>query len=225
MNIISSPSKLSVSWYHGLTPSTGVSTSYPKYIRRITLAASLSPATAIRLNVFHSLISTGPQYIYFLSQWHSRHDEIYIFTPITFLDVSVSLLNGKIVTVLFTKPTDKLQYLLHSSCHPIHTKRAVPFSLALRLRRICSTNETFTLRTDELIDYIFTNVAVTAISFNGKYNELTISHGQKHLRPMTPPHWTNQNVFPSLSLTTQPYVPLIHYSQTLSNPYFISPLL
>ena len=149
----------------------------------------------------------------------------YSFTPITFLDVSVSLLNGKIVTVLFTKPTDKHQYLLHSSCHPIHTKRAVPFSLALRLRRICSTNETFTLRTDELIDYIFTNVAVTAISFNGKYNELTISHGQKHLRPMTPPHWTNQNEFPSLSLTTQPYVPLIHYSQTLSNPYFINPLL
>ena len=54
---------------------------------------------------------------------------------------------------------------------------------------------------------IFTNVAVTAISFNGKYNELIISHGQKHLRPITPPHWTKKNVLPSLSLTTQPYVP------------------
>ena len=30
----------------------------------------------------------------------------------------------------------------------IHTKRAIPFSLALRLRRICSTNEIFTLRTN-----------------------------------------------------------------------------
>ena len=30
---------------------------------------------------------------------------------------------------------------------------------------------------------IFTNMAITAISFNGKYYELTISHGQKHLRP------------------------------------------
>ena len=54
---------------------------------------------------------------------------------------------------------------------------------------------------------IFTNVAVTAISFNGKYTELTISHGQKHLRPMTLPHWTKQNVFPSLSPTTSPFVP------------------
>ena len=102
MNIISSPSKLSGSWY-SLTPSPDVSTSYPKYIRRVnlvpralfpgfggkkapwgrgwrrvTLAAPLSPATAILLNVFHNLISTGPQYIHFFSQWHSPHKEIYM---------------------------------------------------------------------------------------------------------------------------------------------------
>ena len=65
--------------------------------------------------------------------------------------------NGKIVTDLYTKPTDKHQYLLHSSFRPIQTKRAIPFSvlLALTLRRICSTNETFTLRTNELIDYLY----------------------------------------------------------------------
>ena len=38
---------------------------------------------------------------------------------------------------------------------------------------------------------IFTNVAITTTSFNGKYSELTISHGQKHIRPMSLPHWTN----------------------------------
>ena len=54
---------------------------------------------------------------------------------------------------------------------------------------------------------ILTNVVITAISVNGKNNELTISHGQKHLSPLTRPHWTNQNVFPWLSPTTQPYVP------------------
>ena len=67
--------------------------------------------------------------------------------------------------------------------------------------------KTFTLCTNELIYYlftIFTNVAITAISFNGKYNELTISHGQKHLRPMILPHWIKQNVFPSLSPTLGP---------------------
>ena len=66
----------------------------------------------------------------------------------------VSLINGEIVTDLYTKPTDKHQYLLHSSCHPLQTKRAIPFSLALRLRRICSSDETFALRTTELIQYL-----------------------------------------------------------------------
>ena len=45
-------------------------------------------------------------------------------------------------------------YYIRQSCHPMHTERAIPFSLTLRLRRICSTNEIFTLRTNELIDYL-----------------------------------------------------------------------
>ena len=49
----------------------------------------------------------------------------------SFLDVNVSLRNGKNHHYRYTKPTDKHQYLLHSSCHPIHSKRAIPFSRAL----------------------------------------------------------------------------------------------
>ena len=37
------------------------------------------------------------------------------------------------------------EYLLRSSCHPLHTKRAFPFSLALRIRCIFSSNETYNL--------------------------------------------------------------------------------
>ena len=90
----------------------------------------------------------------------------------------------------YPKPTDKHQYLLHSSCHPVHTKYAIPFSLALRLRRICTNNETFIVRTNELIDYLYKRV-YKRYFLHGKYTELTISKGQKHLRPMTLPHWTN----------------------------------
>ena len=52
-------------------------------------------------------------------------------TSILFLDVKVSLNNGKITTDLYTKPTDKHQNLWHSLCHPKHNKRETPFSLAL----------------------------------------------------------------------------------------------
>ena len=75
------------------------------------------------------------------------------FQSIVFLDVNVSIINGKIITDLYTKPTDKNQYLLHSPCHPTHIKRVIPSSLALRLRRTCSTDETFNLRTNELMTY------------------------------------------------------------------------
>ena len=53
----------------------------------------------------------------------------YSFTSIPFLDVNVFLNNGNITTDLYTKATDKHQYLLHSSCHPTHTKRAVVISV------------------------------------------------------------------------------------------------
>ena len=75
-------------------------------------------------------------------------------TNVPFLDVNVSIANGLIETDLYSKPTDKHQHLLFSSCHPSHTKKAIPYSLALRLRRICSTDQSFKTRTSELISYL-----------------------------------------------------------------------
>ena len=49
------------------------------------------------------------------------------------------------------------KYLLHSLCHPQHTKRAIPFSLALRLRLVVSVpliDETFKQRSNELKSYL-----------------------------------------------------------------------
>ena len=57
-------------------------------------------------------------------------------------------------TDLYSKPTDKHQYLPHSSSHPHHTKKSVPHSLALRLRRICSTETTLEKRFKDLQHYL-----------------------------------------------------------------------
>ena len=56
----------------------------------------------------------------------------------------------KIITDLFTKPTDTHQLLHHSSCHPGHTKRGIPYSQALRIRRICSEDQIFDQQVGEL---------------------------------------------------------------------------
>ena len=67
----------------------------------------------------------------------------------------MSLTNdGSISTDLYTEPTDKHQYLLYSSCQPLHTKKAIPFSLALRIRRIPSTDATFNTCAAQLTTYL-----------------------------------------------------------------------
>ena len=67
---------------------------------------------------------------------------------IQFLDTSISIENGKIEVDLYTKETDRNQYLLPSSCHPKSTAKSIPFSLSLRLIRI-GTKKTAT----EIKDY------------------------------------------------------------------------
>ena len=54
-------------------------------------------------------------------------------TSIPFLDVKILLENGKIEIGQYCKPTDKHQYLLHSSSHPYHTKKINPLQPLLRL--------------------------------------------------------------------------------------------
>lgn len=70
---------------------------------------------------------------------------------ISFLDTSSSLsANGELSTDLYSKPTDTNQYLLPSSCHPPHVTKSIPYSQALRLRRICSTDDSFKRRLGKL---------------------------------------------------------------------------
>ena len=73
---------------------------------------------------------------------------------VTFLDTTVYLEEeGLIGTDLYVKPTDKHQYLRMDSCHPLHCKASIPFSQALRLRRICSDDRTYLKRTREFKQY------------------------------------------------------------------------
>ena len=65
-------------------------------------------------------------FIDYLNNIHStiKFTSSHSSTNIPFLDVNVSLTNdGNTSTDLYTKPTDKHQHLLHSSCHPLHKKK------------------------------------------------------------------------------------------------------
>ena len=71
-------------------------------------------------------------------------------TELEFLDVRVQMENGYIKTDLFQKPTDSKNYLHYDSNHPRHTKKAVPFGLGVRMRRICTREEDYARHRREL---------------------------------------------------------------------------
>ena len=71
-----------------------------------------------------------------------------------FLDLKITITDEGINTTLYRKETDRVQYLLPTSCHPAHTFKNIPYSLALRLVRICSERRDLMVRFDELRDML-----------------------------------------------------------------------
>ncbi len=79
------------------------------------------------LNLFSSLKFT----------WTISHESL------TFLDVDVFLQNDTLKTKIHIKNTNNMQYLHYTSCHPMHVKRSVPKSLAIRAKNLCSDQADF----------------------------------------------------------------------------------
>ena len=69
---------------------------------------------------------------------------------LSYLDVLVSIKDNRISTDVYCKPTDTHQYLDSKSCHPSHVKKGIPYGQALRVRRICNSDEVFDKRLKEL---------------------------------------------------------------------------
>ena len=66
------------------------------------------------------------------------------------MDVMVKLEGHKVSTDVYSKPTDTRQYLGSGSCHPRRVKQAAPYREALRVRRICDSEEVCDERLKEL---------------------------------------------------------------------------
>ena len=65
-------------------------------------------------------------------------------TTVHFLDVCISKDKNSIFqTSVYTKPTDAHLYLHYTSFHPKHQKKSIPYSQAIRMKRMCSTPDLF----------------------------------------------------------------------------------
>ena len=73
---------------------------------------------------------------------------------VVFLDTRVYIRDGHLKMDLHVKPTDTHQYLHINSCHPRHCKTAIPYSVALRVRRICSDEDNLSKRMNDLKQHL-----------------------------------------------------------------------
>ena len=69
---------------------------------------------------------------------------------VKFLDVNIKLIDRDLKTDVFVKSTDMHQFLDSTSCHPYHCKKGISYSQTHRLNRICTDNETFDRRCNDL---------------------------------------------------------------------------
>jgi hypothetical protein len=106
-------------------------------------------------DIFIIWLHTEQEFDEFLQYINGFHPSIKFtaevsLTSVDFLDVHVTRTTQGLTTSVFSKPTDAHLYLHYTSNHPTSTKNAIPFSQALRFRKICSTLPIF----DEQVKFL-----------------------------------------------------------------------
>jgi hypothetical protein len=89
---------------------------------------------------------------------------------VPFLDTFVRIEKDQIIIKPYTKPTDRKQYIHPSSCHPPHIFKSIPYSQALRLKRICTRNDDLLVELKNLQGY-FTNRGYSLESIEASFNK------------------------------------------------------
>ena len=91
----------------------------------------------------------------FLNYINGVHETIkftaeYSTTKVAFLDTFVYKLNERLASKVYHKKTDDKMYLHYSSAHPRSQKDAVPYSLFIRCKRICTEDRYFFMEVQEI---------------------------------------------------------------------------
>ena len=91
----------------------------------------------------------------FLNELNTKHQSIkfeYELSKerISFLNTEIHIKNNKLHTKIFRKKTDRQTFLNINSEHPKSLKNSIPYSQALRIKRICSSKKSFDHHSKEL---------------------------------------------------------------------------
>ena len=70
-----------------------------------------------------------------------------------FLDLYLTPSSNRLITTFYYKETDSHSYLNYLSSHPVRCKNSIPYSQSLHLTRICSEEEDFRTRSEEMTSF------------------------------------------------------------------------
>lgn len=69
---------------------------------------------------------------------------------VNFLDLHVEMINGKLLTKVYHKPSYEPYYLPFTSVHPLHIKKNIPYAMLIRAIKYCSVFEDYQTERDKL---------------------------------------------------------------------------
>ena len=141
------------------------------------------------------------------------------------LDLKLTLKDNKIHTTVYSKPTDSHLYLQADSCHHLPSILGIQKGVALRLRRICSTDEKFNNKSKEYNAYLIGRghkLKNVEKSFN---DALNMSRQQSRIEKTKSTNSKNKIVFcskynplgPSIKRIIQKHAPILDNCQIMEN--------
>ena len=105
------------------------------YIRYVDDIFGLWTGTEQELKEFHTIANNINQNV--------KVDLRTSDSELEFLDVMIKYNAHNLHTTIYHKPTDKHIYVHKTSQHPHTVKKAIPYGLGIRAKRICSTDEEY----------------------------------------------------------------------------------
>ena len=167
-----------------------------------------------KLNEFHTFLNSINSDLKFTMEIGGN--------SICFLDLKITLINNKLHTTVYSKPTDSHLYLHSTSCHSKATIKGIPKGVALRLRRICSNDIEYNIKSKEYQKYLTDrgHSLKSVESAFTKTEQVSIKDARKKVKKQSPKSRiifaTNYNPRgPNVSNIIKKHLPIIENHPTL----------
>ena len=99
-----------------------------------------------RLNSFHQFLDSLDEDLKFTMEIAK--------SSLRFLDLKICIVDYKLVTTVYSKPTDTHLYLQSNSCYNPKAIDGIQKGVALRIRRICSSEQDYLEKSKEYMVYL-----------------------------------------------------------------------